>query len=320
MRRLRLVSISLLLFIYATSIVFAFYPTYHEITASKQLADHFSSTEAPRIQTSRLEVKDEVPQPISLASQTMNDFEMTSGTVNEEVKNNHRRSNHSEIRHRNRPKHRHVSSESNRKSATKHEDPKNYKEKNHKQENDSSKEALNEKSTKEEVNLPVEIEHQYIDQDQEMKMIPMHLLQHNDPSVLLSRKRQYEQIQLYPESDYGQYSALQAEHKHHDAPPMIPRYYDYDYDVAYRSDFYWLIPLVIIIGIGALILPLCSLFMTTMVSNGAINLTGRRKRSLGDPESNESLSYQILTLVTKVEEALITLSKHYSIADKRPEL
>lgn len=83
------------------------------------------------------------------------------------------------------------------------------------------------------------------------------------------------------------------------------RIFDYDYDVAYRSDFYWLIPLVIIIGMGVLILPLCSLFMTAMVSNGAINFTGkRRKRST---QLHPLLSDQLLDTLIKVNSAIDAL-------------
>lgn len=82
----------------------------------------------------------------------------------------------------------------------------------------------------------------------------------------------------------------------------------YDYgtgggEVAYRSDFYWLIPLVIVIGIGALLLPLLSLFMTIMVSQGAISLTGRRKRSFSD-EIPALSSESILNLISRLESAI----------------
>lgn len=90
------------------------------------------------------------------------------------------------------------------------------------------------------------------------------------------------------------------------------RIFDYDYDIAYRSDFYWLIPLVIIIGIGALLLPLCSLFMTAMVSNGAINFTGkRRKRSPNDSSINPFLSGQLLETLLKVDTAIEILKKAF---------
>jgi hypothetical protein len=80
----------------------------------------------------------------------------------------------------------------------------------------------------------------------------------------------------------------------------------YDYgagEVSYRSDFYWLIPLVIIIGIGALLLPMLSLFMTIMVSQGAISLTGRRKRSFISEQSGISAE-SIMELISKVESAI----------------
>lgn len=55
----------------------------------------------------------------------------------------------------------------------------------------------------------------------------------------------------------------------------------YGHDLAYgKTDYYWLIPLVILIGFGALLLPLIGTFMTTMITQGTLTLTaGRRKRS-----------------------------------------
>jgi len=149
-------------------------------------------------------------------------------------------------------------------------------------------------------------------ENKEVHLIPMHLMQHHDQPALLARKPQYEPIPIQAHPDpVGQYHPLMnMEHKE------APRIYDYDntyanYDVAYRSDFYWLIPLVIIIGIGALILPLCSLFMTTMVSNGAISLSGRRKRST--EEVGNSISDQVFELISEVEDALIRVGKQYNL-------
>lgn len=93
----------------------------------------------------------------------------------------------------------------------------------------------------------------------------------------------------YTSEDYGnQYDTQDPSsgvdpHYHHN----LRSYYDYHdpypyhhahEPVSYRSEFYWLIPLVMIIGIGALLLPLCSLFMTTLASNGAVGLGGRRRK------------------------------------------
>ena len=94
----------------------------------------------------------------------------------------------------------------------------------------------------------------------------------------------------YTSEDYGnQYDTQDPSsgidpHYHHN----LRSYYDYhdpyayhhhvQEPISYRSEFYWLIPLVMIIGIGALLLPLCSLFMTTLASNGAVSLGGRRRK------------------------------------------
>jgi hypothetical protein len=48
-----------------------------------------------------------------------------------------------------------------------------------------------------------------------------------------------------------------------------------------KSDYYWLIPLVIVIGFGALLIPLLGTLMTTLITQGTINLTaGRKKRNI----------------------------------------
>jgi hypothetical protein len=51
-----------------------------------------------------------------------------------------------------------------------------------------------------------------------------------------------------------------------------------------KSDYYWLIPVAFIIGAGALLLPIISVLMTTMVTSGSLSLsaTKRRKREI-DP-------------------------------------
>lgn len=277
--------------------VSAFYPTYHEISASKALADHFASSASSSVSmTTKPDSKDDTSVLPTVSSiENQNEFEVSSITKPEEVYNKpNKKLNESESpidntytnkrglksnHHRHRPS----DHESNHKKTT----------------------ALPYKKTKVVVkhkepsfSQPSDSPNTDSDQDQE-KVTPMHLIQHHDPSVRLFKKPQHEVEDVhYHAAPHDGYSGPPAEHKN------SPRY-EYDYDVAYRSDFYWLIPLVIIIGIGALLLPLCSLFMTTMVSNGAINLTGRRKRSV----EQETTSDRILKLVTKVEEALIRISK-----------
>lgn len=56
------------------------------------------------------------------------------------------------------------------------------------------------------------------------------------------------------------------------------RYYG---DVAGKSDYSWIVPLIIVIGFGTLLIPLLGTLMTTMMTQGTINLTAgrRRKRS-----------------------------------------
>jgi hypothetical protein len=64
---------------------------------------------------------------------------------------------------------------------------------------------------------------------------------------------------------------------------LINHFNRYGSDIgAYgKSDYYWLIPLVIVIGFGALLIPLLGTLMTTLITQGTINLTaGRKKRSI----------------------------------------
>lgn len=77
---------------------------------------------------------------------------------------------------------------------------------------------------------------------------------------------------------------------HYPIDPWKQNRYDYweNADLYARQDYYWLIPVAFIIGIGALLLPVVSLFITAMITTGTINLTaGRKKRSpLFDQSSN----------------------------------
>lgn len=139
------------------------------------------------------------------------------------------------------------------------------------------------------------------------------------PSPLFSSSGNYPNSNPYTSSHSG-YPGSYPRRPQYEGPPYhrlpvrpyknVRQMYDtYDaYDVAYRSDFYWLIPLVIIIGIGVLILPLFSLFMTAMVSNGAINLTGRRRKRRSVNEDND-FPDQLVELVAHVEEVLTQLSQ-----------
>lgn len=122
------------------------------------------------------------------------------------------------------------------------------------------------------------------------------------------RRPQYDEV-IEPHQILMEPHLYQQPHVDPDAHNLYYKNAGYDYgagaggEVAYRSDFYWLIPLVIIIGIGALLLPMLSLFMTIMVSQGAITLTGRRKRSFMNEESGISAE-SIMGLISKVESAI----------------
>ena len=84
---------------------------------------------------------------------------------------------------------------------------------------------------------------------------------------------------------------------------------DYGHELGYRSDFYWLIPLIIVIGMGALLLPLMSALMTALVSTGAITLTAGRRRRRRDTEhifaslKENALSETLMSLLTQIETA-----------------
>lgn len=89
-------------------------------------------------------------------------------------------------------------------------------------------------------------------------------------------------------------------------PRFLFDFHDYG-ELGYRSEFYWLIPLIMVIGIGALLLPLLSVFTTALVSSGAITLTaGRKKREaeriFASMQPN-ALSDTMMSLLTQVEKA-----------------
>ena len=147
--------------------------------------------------------------------------------------------------------------------------------------------------------------------DDDAHSAPVHR-QNNAPHAVKGRHKHvdnHEQAQqITPDYDapvpyaHRQYTNRKRPSRHKNM-----RVFDYDYDVAYRSDFYWLIPLVIIIGIGVLILPLCSLFMTAMVSNGAINFTGKRRKRRSTGELHPFLSDQLIDTLIKVDLAIDSL-------------
>lgn len=100
-------------------------------------------------------------------------------------------------------------------------------------------------------------------------------------------------------------------------PIDIWRHHRYDYwdpshDLMYgRTDYYWLIPVAFIIGIGALLLPVFSLFFTAMVTTGTINLTaGRRKRSIfNEPD-------QLLTKLNNIKPISVLVSEIQSAINR----
>lgn len=81
----------------------------------------------------------------------------------------------------------------------------------------------------------------------------------------------------------------------------------YGHDIGFRSEHYWLIPLIIVIGCGALLLPMLSVLTTALVSSGAITLTaGRKKREVerifASMQPN-ALSDTMASLLSQVEKA-----------------
>ncbi|RWS31817.1 hypothetical protein B4U80_02601 [Leptotrombidium deliense] len=79
--------------------------------------------------------------------------------------------------------------------------------------------------------------------------------------------------------------------------------FGYD-DLFYgKSELYWIIPLVFVLGIGALLLPIISIFMTSMITSGTLTLSaGRRKRDLNSKE--QILSESITSFIKIVVNAL----------------
>lgn len=125
------------------------------------------------------------------------------------------------------------------------------------------------------------------------------------------QQQQQEPQITHPTSTQEQYNSRHRRPSPYGSRHKKMRIFDYDYDIAYRSDFYWLIPLVIIIGIGALLLPLCSLFMTAMVSNGAINFTGKRRKRSSSSSLNPIISGQLFDVLLKVDSAIDVLRKTF---------
>uniref|UniRef100_T1JRY1 Uncharacterized protein n=1 Tax=Tetranychus urticae TaxID=32264 RepID=T1JRY1_TETUR len=77
-------------------------------------------------------------------------------------------------------------------------------------------------------------------------------------------------------------------------------YWDPSHELYGRADYYWLIPVAFIIGIGALVLPVFSLFATAMVTTGTINLTaGRKKRSLFNEKPISVLVREVQSAITR---------------------
>ncbi|KAH9388593.1 hypothetical protein TYRP_007935 [Tyrophagus putrescentiae] len=84
----------------------------------------------------------------------------------------------------------------------------------------------------------------------------------------------------------------------------------YSHDMYGKSDYSWLIPLIIVVGFGTLLIPLMGTLMTTMITQGTINLTaGRRKRSSEPLLENSSTNWR--NVVQTVEDALLKFGKHF---------
>lgn len=80
-------------------------------------------------------------------------------------------------------------------------------------------------------------------------------------------------------TNYGQYYAEDPRHYYH--AQQMRDYYDphgHDMSSYSKSDFYWLIPIAFLIGAGALLLPIISVFMTTLVTSGTLTLNAGRRR------------------------------------------
>ncbi|KAH7642170.1 hypothetical protein DERF_003210 [Dermatophagoides farinae] len=86
-------------------------------------------------------------------------------------------------------------------------------------------------------------------------------------------------------------------------------------DVAGKSDYSWIVPLIIVIGFGTLLIPLLGTLMTTMMTQGTINLTAgrRRKRSTTnflDELYEMSNKIEIGPILKTFEEAIKRFGNH----------
>lgn len=104
-----------------------------------------------------------------------------------------------------------------------------------------------------------------------------------DPAQISASLAKSAAMRSYPlyhqASNYGQYYAEDPRQAHY--YHQMRDYYDpHGHDMAAysKSDFYWLIPIAFLIGAGALLLPIISVFMTTLVTSGTLTLNAGRRR------------------------------------------
>lgn len=91
--------------------------------------------------------------------------------------------------------------------------------------------------------------------------------------------RSYPAAMYHQATNYGQYYAEDPRMAHYYS--QMRDYYDphgHDMSAYSKSDFYWLIPIAFLIGAGALLLPIISVFMTTLVTSGTLTLNAGRRR------------------------------------------
>ncbi|KAI2797854.1 hypothetical protein BLOT_015274 [Blomia tropicalis] len=83
----------------------------------------------------------------------------------------------------------------------------------------------------------------------------------------------------------------------------------YSHDVYGKSDYAWIIPLIIVVGFGTLLIPLMGTLMTTMITQGTINLTAGRRRRRDVHKDHNGIKWE--TLFKNVERAIAKFGKHF---------
>lgn len=116
---------------------------------------------------------------------------------------------------------------------------------------------------------------------------------------------------------HGIYPQFSAHHNPYSYPPNrnpnpIRRNYEYGYSEGYsaveKSDFYYIFPILLVIGLGSFLIPIISTFFTAMItSNSGLGCCGKRTARLEMPNGEllkPALLDKVIEVLENVEGAL----------------